>query len=153
VVTARENYRYDAVGLPGITLANVQVTRCKACGETGVVIHRIEELHRRIANAVISKRDRLTPQEIRFLRKYLGLSGADFARQMGTTRETVSRWENGASSMGVIAERLLRLLVERQEPVKDYRVELAEVAVGNPKPIRLTLGADRRRGWETRKSA
>jgi DNA-binding transcriptional regulator YiaG len=38
-----------------------------------------------IAHAVIAKRERLTPAEIRFLRKFLGWSGADFAAHVGTT--------------------------------------------------------------------
>ena len=56
--------------------------------------------------------------EIRFLRKYLGWSTADFASRMGTARETVSRWESGAVPMGSQADRLLRLLVATAAPVK-----------------------------------
>lgn len=35
--------------------------------------------------------ERLGPAEIRFLRKYVGYSGKDFARFVGVTPETVSR--------------------------------------------------------------
>ena len=45
------------------------------CGETEVVIPHIEALHREkeaIATALVVKRARLAPEEIRFLRKYLG---------------------------------------------------------------------------------
>jgi hypothetical protein len=70
--TKRENYRYEAVGLPGITLQGVEVSRCGKCGEYEIAIPRIEGLHRVIAEAVISKKDRLTAAEIRFLRKHLG---------------------------------------------------------------------------------
>jgi putative zinc finger/helix-turn-helix YgiT family protein len=109
--TKRENYRYEAVGLPGITLQGVEVSRCVECGEYEVAIPRIEDLHRAIAGAVISKNDRLTPAEIRFLRKHLGWTGAEFAAHFGAARETVSRWENGSSPMGPTAERLLRMIV------------------------------------------
>ena len=109
--TKRENYRYEAVGLSGITLQGVEVSRCGKCGEYEVAIPRIEDLHRAIAEAVISKKDRLTAAEIRFLRKHLGWTGAEFAAHFGAARETVSRWENGTSPMGSTAERLLRMVV------------------------------------------
>jgi putative zinc finger/helix-turn-helix YgiT family protein len=138
--TNRENFRYDAVGLPGITLKDVEVSRCPRCGEYEVAIPNIEELHRAIAYAIIAKPERLTPAEIRFLRKYLGWSGVDFAAHIGSTPETVSRWEHGNASMGVTADRLLRLMVASRQPKADYSLEtLRIVARSQPKPIRLNV--------------
>jgi len=141
--TRRENYRYDAVGLPGITLRDVEVSRCLKCGEYEVAIPRIEELHRTIAQALIAKRERLTPSEIRFLRKFLGWSGVDFAAHVGTTPETVSRWETGSTPMGVTSDRLLRLMVASRQPVTDYSLDtLKVVAREQAKPIRLRMEVD-----------
>ena len=146
----RENYRYDAVGLPGITLKDVAVSRCPRCGEYEVAIPRIEDLHRAIAHAVIVKRERLTPPEIRFLRKFLGWSGADFAAHVGTTPETVSRWEHGSTPMGVTADRLLRLMVASRQPVADYSLDtLKAVAQDQPKPMRLRMEVSDGQ-WRTR---
>jgi putative zinc finger/helix-turn-helix YgiT family protein len=126
--TRRENFRYDASGLPGVTLLGVEVRRCPKCGEYEVSIPNIEGLHRAIAFAVIRKRTRLTPAEIRYLRTSLGWSGADFARHMGVAAETVSRWETGATPMGAAADRLLRLMVVARAPVSDYSLdELAAI--------------------------
>lgn len=152
----RENYRYEASGLPYVTLEGVEVSRCPACGETEVAIPAIEQLHRVIAGALIRKRGRLAPAEVRFLRKYLGWSGADFARHMGTTQETVSRWENGPTPIGASADRLLRLLVATKAPMTDYQVDvLAEIAAGDrkPRPIRLGLSRHRQAGWRYRPGA
>jgi putative zinc finger/helix-turn-helix YgiT family protein len=147
VRSRRENVRYDMCGLPGVTLQGVEVRRCAACGEFEIAIPRIEDLHRALARSVIEKRARLTGQEIRFLRKVLGWSGADFAAHMGTTPETVSRWEQEAVRMGVIADRLLRLMVATRSPVQDYTLEtLKGVAVEDPKPRRLRAALGRR-GW------
>jgi putative transcriptional regulator len=138
--TKRENFRYDAVGLPSVTLKDVEVSRCPRCGEYEVAIPQIEDLHRAIAHAVIAKRERLTPAEIRFLRKHLGWSGADFAAHIGSTPETVSRWENGSAAMGVTADRLLRLMVASRAPAADYSLDtLRIVARERPKPIRLRV--------------
>jgi putative transcriptional regulator len=145
--TSREDVKYDFSGLPGVTLKGVEVTRCSECGEYEVAIPRIEELHRLMARTVIAKRSRLTPQEIRFLRKLLGWSGADFANAMGTTPETISRWENGAAAMGVQADRLLRLLVAHLKPIDDYgEDQLRNAALTKARPVRMGLKATAK-GW------
>lgn len=152
----RENYRYEAGGLPYVTLEGVDVARCPGCGETEVAIPAIEQLHRVISGALIRKRARLAPAEIRFLRKFLGWSGADFARHMGTTPETVSRWEHGTVPMGASADRLLRLLVATKASMRDYRVDVLAELVGDdrkPRPIGLGLIRDQRAGWRSRPDA
>ena len=111
MTTGRENVKYDACGLPGVTLVDVEVSRCGHCGQYEVAIPRIEELHRAMATALVRKSARLTPAEIRFLRTTLGWSGKELADHMGATAETVSRWENGRIPMGPQADRLLRLMV------------------------------------------
>lgn len=138
--TKRENYRYDAVGLPGITLEGVEVSRCGKCGEYEVAIPRLEDLHRAIAHAVISKCERLTPAEIRFLRQQMSWSGAEFAAHMGARRETVSRWENGSAPMGPASDRLLRMIVASQPPAAGHSLEvLRQVGRSRPRPLRLGL--------------
>ena len=83
--SARENFKYEASGLPYVTLRMIEVRRCAKCGEYEVVIPRIEELHRAIALVLIVKPTRLTPEEIRFIRTYFDWTGAEFARHMGVT--------------------------------------------------------------------
>lgn len=151
--TKREKeYRYAECGLPTILLENaVDVVTCTKCGETYTGIPAIEGLHRAIASGLIRKKKRLAGAEIRFLRKSLGWSGADFARRMGTTPETVSRWENGKAPMSAQADRLLRVLVAREAPVRDYPVDvLAQIAADDrpgpatPARVEMTRGP---RGW------
>jgi putative zinc finger/helix-turn-helix YgiT family protein len=140
MTTHRENYKYGACGLPGVTLVGVDVSRCRDCGEVEVAIPNIEGLHRVLAQEVARKRERLTPAEIRYLRKWLGLSGVDFAAHVGVTAETVSRWEQGATAMGGSAERLLRWFVFTREPVSEYPLNmLKDVAIAQPRPIKVGL--------------
>jgi len=146
--THRENYHYTASGLPHVTLQQVEVSRCTVCGETEVAIPHIEALHRAIATALVRKPARLAPEEIRFLRKYLGWSGVDFATYMGVAAETVSRWEHGTTPMGGQAERLLRVLVLNLKPVHDYSADwLIALLTGiaeepEIRAMRLGLSAD-----------
>jgi putative zinc finger/helix-turn-helix YgiT family protein len=115
--------RYDIGGLPHVELHGVGVTRCLGCGKEGIVIPRIGQLHRVLAQAFVTQRRMLAPAEIRFLRKHIGLSGAEFAQRMGVARETVSRWETGANPMGAVADRLLRMLIVTHEPTESYAVD------------------------------
>jgi len=145
--TARENFHYTASGLPNVTLLGVEVTRCPTCGAFEVDIPRIEELHRTIAGAVVTKRAPLTAAEIRFLRKWLGWSGVDFAAHMGVAPETVSRWEKGSLGMGAAADRLLRMMVVNKAPVEDYSLEMLKaIDESAPATFRLGVQADEH-GW------
>ena len=151
--TRREKrYRYAECGLPNIIVDGIEITECQRCGETYTGIPAIEGLHRAIASAVIRKKGRLAPEEIKFLRKSLGWSGVDFAKRIGTTAETVSRWEHGRAPMGRAADRLLRLLVAKETPVTEYPVDiLAQLAADErpAKPVRLKV-ARGPRGWTFR---
>lgn len=124
--SARGAHRYTESGLPNVVLLNVERRTCPKCGESALVIPRMEELHRMIADAVSQSPAKLSPQEIRFLRKWLGFSSTDFALMMGVRPETVSRWESveHSYSMSQSAERLLRVLVANQEPVSQYPISL-----------------------------
>ena len=145
--TARENFHYTASGPPNVTLIGVQVTRCSKCRASEVEIPRIEELHRTIAGAVVAKRAPLAPAEVRFLRKWLGWSGVDFAAHMGVAPETVSRWEKGNLGMGASADRLLRLMVVNKAPVRGYALEmLKSIDESASTTFRLGVEADER-GW------
>ena len=148
IKTTRENVKYEGAGLPGITLRNLEVRRCAKCGETEYVIPDLDGLHRAIARALIRKPALLSPAEIRFLRKFLGWSGADFSQHMGTTAESVSRWENGKLAMSPPADRLLRMMVVVHEPVGDYSLDLLKniTPKSTTAPLRVGLTRDRT-GW------
>jgi putative zinc finger/helix-turn-helix YgiT family protein len=143
--------RYTIGGLPHVELHGVHVTRCAGCDTEGIVIPRIGQLHRVLADAFVTQRRMLAPVEIRFLRKHIGLSGAEFAQRMGVSRETVSRWETGAKTMGAVADRLLRLLVVTHEPTEGYAVDdfLKELE-DEPAPRKLSavpVWNSRDKGW------
>lgn len=120
-VTKRENVPYTA--LPGIVLEGVEVSRCPKCGEHTVAIPAIEELNRELAKLVIATKARLNGAEIRFLRSYLGFSSADFAKAIGSSPSTVSRWESDTQPIGHHADLLLRAMVSLGKKVESYPIE------------------------------
>ena len=145
--------RYDLGGLPHVELHGVEVSRCTACGKEEIAIPRIAQLHRVLAEVFVTQHRMLAAVEVRFLRKHVGLSGGDFAQRMGVARETVSRWETGASPMGAVADRLLRLLVVTHEPTESYAVDdLLRELNDTPAPEHLASVAfqnSRGEGWKT----
>jgi putative transcriptional regulator len=119
-VVKESRFHYTMSGLSKVYLNGVTNYKC-SCGESEVEIPNIEQLHEVLADTIATQQTRLAPEEIRFLRSHLGLSGVDFARRVGAAPETVSRWENGLQKMSDPAERLLRLLIlAKKAPVTDY---------------------------------
>lgn len=108
---ATEDHAYVEAGLSAVTLLGVEVRLCPQCGETELVLPALESIHRQIMSALVSKEGRLAPEEMRFLRRYAGYSGADMARRVGVAPETLSRWEHGARDVGVGSDRFLRVIV------------------------------------------
>ncbi len=132
--------RYELGGLPHVELHGVEVAHCPACGAEDVAIPRIEQLHRVLVSHFINQTRALAPIEVRFLRKHVGFSTADFAKCMGVLRETVSRWETGKKPMGAQADRLLRLLVATSAPIHDYAVKDVLRALNPSRPAPKRLG-------------
>ena len=120
MTTKRENMPYTA--LPGTVLVGVEVSRCPNCGEYEVAIPAIDELNRVLASAVIRKPARLNGGEIRFLRSYLGYSGTDFAKLIGSDPATVSRWEGDKQPIGHHTDLLLRAMVALDKKVEEYPI-------------------------------
>jgi len=135
-------HRYKESGLSYVTLQNVQIRTCPACGEREVVIPKMDKLHRMIARNLIISNSQFSPDEVRFLRKWLGFSSTDFALMMGVVPETVSRWENkdGAYPLSPTADRLLRLLVANEDRAERYPIDLFKLQP-RVKPEALKLKA------------
>lgn len=134
------NYRYDECGLPNITLKSITQRRCPNCGSTFVSIPGMKGLHRSIAIALISQNSKLTPAEIRFLRKSLGWSASDFARKFHTSAPVISRWESErmSKSMSTANELLLRVLVAQGQKIENYQEHLEELELAKRvEPVQL----------------
>lgn len=146
----RVNHRYVESGLPNVVLVGVELSRCPQCGEQAISIPHIEELHKTLAMELVHERTRLAPYEIRFLRKWLGFSGVDFARHMGVEPATVSRWESTEKPkpMGPVAERLLRMLVVHGQQVAEYPHILANLDNTEEHVDHLLAVRPVKTGWE-----
>ena len=105
----RSSYEFGEVGIP-VVLQGIQVIHCLKCGNSDPVIPNMDELMRVIALAVINIPDRIKGKEVRFLRKYLGMTGQKFASIIGVDKTTVSRWENDNEAVGPHSDRVIRMV-------------------------------------------
>ncbi|MXZ71206.1 MAG: hypothetical protein F4Z04_06840 [Acidobacteria bacterium] len=145
----RENYKYAPPDLPGVTLVDVKMIRCDYCGESLLATPKLSLLVQTRLLALVRKRTRLTPLEVRYIRAGFAWSGRELAIHMGTTPETVSRWEHGKLPIGVQADRLLRLMVAHEKELPFSLDELKNVATEPAAELRLRLRFDETRdAWE-----
>lgn len=126
--------------LPYNNVALVEGTlhRCLGCGATYHELSRVEELSQIVARTIARQEERLRPEQIRFLRTYLGYSSKDFAAFLAVTPETVSRWEtvSGPMVMQLSTEKLIRLMALTEQPIASYGLDHVGAHDGEaPKPL------------------
>ncbi|MFN0063675.1 MAG: type II TA system antitoxin MqsA family protein [Myxococcaceae bacterium] len=141
----RENYLYTESGLSNVTLMNVLVRRCAACDESGAIITAPAALHATIARGIARQHGPITGEQLRFLRRHLGYSTADFAKLISKSRETVSRWESAGTIPRTI-DLVARLMVESDNRVLEYND-------GDKRPVQLRLRASGRSSWTEERPA
>jgi len=110
VVVTRGEHRFPESGLDNVMLVNVEISKCNNCGEKVVSIPNPKQLLEIIGEQVVLKPNRLSGQEIRFLRKNIYLKTKEFAQILGVHRGTVSRWENEHKKPTASEDRLIRMV-------------------------------------------
>jgi len=106
----RRRYHYTECGLDNIYLEDIEVRVCPVCGTESPRIPSITRLHDAIGRAIASQNVPLSGQEVRYLRKHLGLKAYEWAEYLRIDATTLSRWENGEQQIGTQSEALIRLL-------------------------------------------
>lgn len=125
-------YHYTESGLPNVWLLGVEVFDCE-CGENFAFIPCIQELHKLIAQILLTQENSLSGPEIRFLRKTMGLKAKDFATFIGVKNVTISRWEHGEISPPETTDRLIRLFYAANMNLPEVAQELAKDTFRKPK--------------------
>lgn len=101
-------YPFKESGLSNLVLIGVNLIQCSTCGNIDPIIPDVNDLMRAIAWHIATQRFRLTGEDVRFLRKYLRMTGVEFAELLGADKSTLSKWENSADTVGTANERLIR---------------------------------------------
>jgi len=73
VLISRGEHKFTESGLDNIILKNVEIKKCNNCGEKVVSIPKPNQLLKIIGEQIILNPNRLSPSEIKFLRKNIYL--------------------------------------------------------------------------------
>src|SRR5712692_5417020 len=90
----RGDWQFREGGLEGVTLKNVEIIRCRECGDAPV-IPRFGELMDVLATAIARKTTPLAGREVRFLREHAELSPEQLAAVLGIEPAQIATWERG----------------------------------------------------------
>ncbi len=104
----RGSYLFKDSGLRNVVLQGIEIVRCPKCGNEDPIIPGVNDLMRTLALAVTRKPYRLAGEEVRFLRKYLKMTGDEFSRLIHVDKTTLSKWENNEDPVGEQSDLLVR---------------------------------------------
>ena len=143
----RGSYRFRESGLPNVILQGIEIIRCPVCGNEDPILPRLNRLMQVVALSMVNKPYRLRGEEIRFLRKYLGKTGEEFARLIHVDKTTLSKWENNDDRVGDQSDRLIRLLVlALGEGLQGFAASTVEAFPGikdRKPPVRIEIDSEK----------
>lgn len=109
--SAENPYRFKWSGLSNVFLVGITLRTCPEGHGTSGVIPRMGDLLDLLAHILLVKPEGLVGEELRYLRKHIGLSGVEFAPRIQIDASTLSRIENDQQTMGKSTDMLARAVV------------------------------------------
>jgi len=104
-------YHYKTCGLDNVYLVNgydeIETAEGKA-----VSIHRLDDLHRAIAENIVNLPRRIQGKEFRFLRTELDMSQKAIGDLMGKKDQSIAKWEKGEQPVPQLADLTIRHLYQ-----------------------------------------
>ncbi len=157
IATSHQPYRFTDSGLSNVLLVGITYYVCPA-GHLFAKIPAMEELLSLIARDLAEKREPLSGEEIRFLRKRLSEKAATFAQAISVKPESLSRIENGHIPAGARVDKLVRYhyAVESGDPILLGKLrEVIKDLATKRKPTSSTVTAKISPGkhWEAKLAA
>lgn len=141
-----DSYLHQVGGSLVELIDSVARFRCvKGCAAEAIEIPNLVGLIAAVALSRAMQPMKLTPAEIRFLRKTIGLQSKALADSLNVSAEAVSRWESGAQTMSPQAEKVLRIVAVS---ILGPRAPAIDVDVNTVLGLKLTPCRDGSNGVE-----
>lgn len=136
-----QQFAYVDGGRDILLTADIPVERCANCGETLVGPEGELARHEVICHYL----GRLTPSEIKEIRKARSLSQDRFADEVGVGLASIKRWETGAVIQSAAMDKLLRAAGGVSKPKKRhftpvFRTGIKDYMLTDAKRFRLRPG-------------
>ena len=110
-----ETFVYEGLGFP-ILLVNAPLR--KTLGEWVIDID-FDKLRSAALNFLIHKPTSLTADEMRFIRKHLGMTTTEFGKALGVSHVAVLKWESGENRILPTTDLCVRMYVLRRLHAKN----------------------------------
>ena len=114
-----------------VTVSGVGHWVCDKCGETEFSAEDLREVDKAVDACYRRAHGLLAPEQIKSIRKSIGLGQKAFEAMLGVSSPTVSRWETGAAVQSKVADNLIRLVGDHLCAAQDL-MERAEVGKKTP---------------------
>jgi DNA-binding transcriptional regulator YiaG len=117
------------LGMRSVTVRNAQALVCPKCKDVTLDGALLDSLHEHLLLDITSNGHVLGGEEVRFIRKALGLSQAALADRLGVHRVSVARWESGEippdgpTSVAIRALAAIRLISKPTKAKESRRVK------------------------------
>lgn len=98
-----------------ITIEGIERYQCDRCGDTVMTTEAAERHAAAMVREYARTNGMLSPEEIRELRKSLGLTQQQFESMLGVSSPTVSRWETGVMLQSKTADKLMRIVRDSED--------------------------------------
>lgn len=105
----KQNYHFTECGLRDVWLQDWPYFKCEQCGTEIPLLPDPDDFTEWLVLELAKQKARLNGDEIFFLRKALGDTGAALAVRLGVQRVEVSRWENNRNPISFQADFRLRM--------------------------------------------
>ncbi|MEL6448381.1 MAG: helix-turn-helix domain-containing protein [Pseudomonadota bacterium] len=106
----REPFHYTECGLDNVYLASGYEKSTSPDGEEGVRVHNVEGLLEAIGIFLATRKKELVGQELRYLRKHIGMTQKELGGYVRLTSQQVARWEKDQCKAQGSAEAIVRVL-------------------------------------------
>jgi putative zinc finger/helix-turn-helix YgiT family protein len=103
------DYHFTECGLGNVWLSEWAYFKCAECDKEMALLPDPDYFTQWLTERIVTKESRLVGDEVFFLRKALGLTGAKLAERLGFQRVEVSRWENDRNPIAFEADFRLRM--------------------------------------------
>lgn len=109
-----------------ITVKGLEYYVCRECGKVEMSLEEADRQAREMAREYAARHAILTPEQIKGIRKGLGLTQKQFELIVGVSSPAVCRWEKGSVQPSASANNVMRLI--RDVPgVADYLMAKNEI--------------------------
>ena len=121
--TKKETFTYEGLGFP---IELIDAPMKKVFGEWIIDID-MNKLQLFVLNGLIHKPYPLTGREIRFMRKFLGISTTEFGENLGVSHATIIKWEKEQAKVAPAQELYIRMHLLKHLSEKEFLTLFEEV--------------------------